>query len=218
MIETYSDLVESVTRLLARNYLRGEVQTWIDFAEKHAVRKIRDLREIKYKTTGTLVSGTGSITLPEGIMGIDALQVDTVPIRILTSVTLQRLQARMSLSDTSGFPTMYTWTGHELIEIAPVPQTNDGYTVYFTKAMIKPDHLKYTSDILQEAPDLLLYGAAVHSAPFIHHDERLPMWQGLFKEAVDDYARFLSRKALTRIQVRPYGGGVHDHPQTTGTT
>ncbi|KKK66608.1 hypothetical protein LCGC14_2962380 [marine sediment metagenome] len=79
----------------------------------------------------------------------------------------------------------------------------------------RPGALRLASQVLVEAKDLLLYGAAKHSAPFVRHDERLAMWISLFNGGLPTYAAFLDN-ALDTIQVAPYSSG-RDYPQTTGS-
>jgi hypothetical protein len=42
------------------------------------------------------------------------------------------------------------------------------------------------NDILTEAPDLYLYGALYESAPYLEHDERIPIWEDFFEKGVTE--------------------------------
>lgn len=50
-----------------------------------------------------------------------------------------------------------------------------------------------TTPLFTRAPDLYLYGALAHSAPFLRNDERLPMWQGKFNLLLQEVAAEASR-------------------------
>jgi len=41
-----------------------------------------------------------------------------------------------------------------------------------------------TNDILRIAPDLYVYGALVESEPFLGHDDRIPVWNDMFNQAL----------------------------------
>ena len=59
-----------------------------------------------------------------------------------------------------------------------------------------------SNPIVAEHPDLYLYGALVESAPFLMHDERLPIWESRYQQAVkavrvqDDRLAYGSRETL----------------------
>lgn len=217
IISNYSELVDEVTKLLSRDFLRPQVPGWIHFAELEIVREIMPLREIKYKTTGTLTIDEVELTLPDGINGIFGFQLDENPIRTVTSVEMPQLLRRRALNTAAAdqFPSVYAWTGTRTIEMAPTPKATTPYTLYYTGLMADPNETKYTSQVLVEAQDLLLYGAAKHSAPFVRHDERLAMWISLFNGGLPTYAAFLDNQ-LDTIQVSPFSSG-RDYPQTTGS-
>lgn len=44
--------------------------------------------------------------------------------------------------------------------------------------------------LLLEAPDLYLYGALCEAAPFLEHDERIPVWEARFMKAVAEYNEY----------------------------
>lgn len=41
-----------------------------------------------------------------------------------------------------------------------------------------------TNDILRIAPDLYVYGALVESEPYLGHDDRIPVWNDMFNQAL----------------------------------
>lgn len=217
MINNYSELIEEVVSLLSRNFLRAKVPNWISFAEAEIVRGIISLDEIRYKTTGTLTTGVESITLPAGINGIKGFQLDENPIRTVISVSMPELLRRRALDTAAAdtFPSVYAWVDATTIEMAPTPGAGTSYTLYYTGRMVDPDELKYTSKVLVDAPDLLLYGTAKHSAPYLRHDERIAVWEQMFDRKLPQYAAFLDRQ-LDSIQVSTYSAG-RDYPQTTGS-
>ena len=42
-----------------------------------------------------------------------------------------------------------------------------------------------TNDVYTQAPDLYLYGSLLAAAPYLEHDERVPVWKALYREALD---------------------------------
>jgi len=48
--------------------------------------------------------------------------------------------------------------------------------------------------ILKSHPDAYLYGALMQSAPFMRDDERIPVWGGLFRAAIDSINKHAIRR------------------------
>lgn len=46
------------------------------------------------------------------------------------------------------------------------------------------------------APDMYLYGALKYAAPYLEHDERVPLWAEQFDKAIAQYNEYLRNKAL----------------------
>lgn len=67
------------------------------------------------------------------------------------------------------------------------PVATDGTAVLKGVYYAKQDPLRTTdpSWYVTNAPEVLLYGSLLEAEPFIQNDPRLPVWAGLFKDAVD---------------------------------
>ena len=59
-----------------------------------------------------------------------------------------------------------------------------------------------SNPIVTEHPDLYLYGALCEAAPYLQHDERLPVWEARYQQAVrevrvqDDRLAYGSRETV----------------------
>jgi len=90
---------------------------------------------------------------------------------------------RAESNDTSGRPYLYT---HAIgaIELFPTPDTTYGLELLY---YAKPDALSdsvASNWILEEAPDVYLYGSLIHSAPYLADDARTAVWAQLYSAAV----------------------------------
>lgn len=216
----YSALVDKVVKLVGRGDLRTEIPGFIELAEKAAVQRIRELREVIYMTTGqTMTIDSPVLTLPEGITGIEILQIDTDPIHLVRQVALDYLKRRqVILTQASDLcPEVFSWTGAETIEMAPIPTEAHAYTLYYKGDMVASSELKYTSQILQQAPDYLYYKAAHHAFLWTRNFETADVYKAEAEGAILAYAQLLARGDLDTPQVAPFDF-IHDHPQTTGST
>ncbi len=215
MFNNYHELTDEIVELIGRSTYRTKVAGWLQLAEAEACVALRDLREVRFKTSGNFVSGTDTITLPEGVTGIDLFQIDTETIRIVKPGSIQELAARRKQSINDVYPVIYVFTGAKTIEMAPTPGNTQAYTLYHTKGMVDVTHLKYTSNILEEAPFYLLYRAAMHAYIFMRNAEEEAKMEARSGNLLTTYGQFLARKDKDIVQVRaqrpamdqPHAGG-----------
>ena len=94
------------------------------------------------------------------------------------------MDLRTARSDTAGRPTHYALTAEEL-EVFPTPDdTYEASLVYYGRIAALSDS-NTVNWLLTEAPDAYLYGALIHSAPYLKDDSRLAVWESLYKMTVD---------------------------------
>jgi hypothetical protein len=92
------------------------------------------------------------------------------------------------LEDVAGVPTFFAHVGTDL-EIFPTP--GDSYTgeiTYYAKiTALAADG--DTNWLLAAAPDMYLYAALMHSAPYLRDDPRIAVWAGLYSQAAGELAQ-----------------------------
>jgi hypothetical protein len=67
--------------------------------------------------------------------------------------------------------------------LGPVPDTSYTATLLYDQGMD-------STYLLTHFPDLYLYGTLLQMAPYIRDDERVPMWQAQFSQAMEELRRF----------------------------
>lgn len=205
-ITTYAELQTVIADFLDRDDQTERIKTFIDLAEANMDRKLRHFRMEK-RSTATV--SAQYLTLPT-----DFLE----PIRFMMTggsktkhLELmgqgQIAQLREQTADSSGQPTNYVITDGS-IELFPRPDGD--YTielVYYAK-IDKLTTGNTSNWVLEYHPDLYLYGALIHSAPFLGEDARMGTWAALYQGALDaitlesDNAK--SGGAGRRIKIRSY--------------
>lgn len=211
--EDYNQLVDEIDDLIGRGDLRTKIQGWITLAEQDIVQRVRELTDVIFIFTGTFTAGTATLTLPVGTTGIKALQVNENPIKIVTPLSIRDLEidkAKWSAVNRT-FPQFYGRISDTQIEMSPIPQANSPYTIYFNKLYTAITEASTTSQLLAQAPEALLYGAAKHSSPYLRN-ERGQEWEALYLGKVRAYNKFLARISRATIQNAPYGADVDDSP------
>lgn len=192
-ITTYSELQSAVADFLNRDDLAAAVPTFIALAEADMSRRIRHWR-MESRSTAPLDTQYSAIPA-DWVETIRFYLSDapTYPLELISQAEM--VQRRYRAQDTSGRPQYYAMTGGQL-ELFPTPDAEyTGELLYFAKIPALSD--SNTSNwLLADSPDAYLYGALMHSAPYLKDDARIQIWGGMFQSAVEmintasDAARF----------------------------
>ncbi len=181
-ITTYDELKTAIADFLNRDDLDAVVPNFIALAEANIQRKIRHWRQEK-RSTAEL--DTQYSAIPADFLEAIRFYVtsgDTKPLELISQAEM--LDRKRKNLNTSGSPSYYAITAGE-IEVYPVPDgTYDVELYYFSRVPALSDAAP-TNWLLEYFPDVLLYGALVHSAPYLKEDARTQVWAALYQEAVD---------------------------------
>jgi hypothetical protein len=193
-LSTYAELQAALAGLLGRTDLTGQIPDFIALFEAdfdgrpdtatHRRRVCRSSAEI----TGEYEA------LPGGFMGVQSIALDGEPVRRLEYIdpdTMVRLiedrdawdQVNWVGAGGAAAPKYYTVVGTE-IRFFPAPRAT--YTCWLT-VYERLERLSETSPsnwLLSYFPQVYLYGAALHSAPYLSDDARLAVWRELYEDAV----------------------------------
>jgi hypothetical protein len=110
------------------------------------------------------------------------LDVDERPIELVTPLSLQTY--RRNNADTTGRPQYYSIIAGQ-IEVWPTPDSAYTGELYYYARNTPLDDSNTSNWILQYFPDAYLYGALVHSAPYLVDDQRTQVWAALYQSAID---------------------------------
>lgn len=203
--ETYAKFYDEVTDLLSRGDLAGKVPSWIQMVEGDCQKTIRDFRETIIEETGNLVPGQASLELPEGFREIVLLRFDTTPEKRLSLVSSQKLiDVRVSAGAAGlGTPIAGMLMGERTLLLEPAPEADDPYTLYYHGTPSPSDRSgAQTSQILRDAPELLLYGCAYHGAIYTQNGEMKVEYKTEYENFKRTYAVFLFRAKTSGGELR----------------
>jgi hypothetical protein len=180
---TYSELKSAIADFLNRQDLTSVIPTFIQLAEASINRTVRHWRMLS-RATATVDSQFTD--LPDDFLEAKNIQLNSNPITPLSFVTMEHADLlRAGRYQTEGTPKYYTLVS-DTIEVIPIPDAE--YTIelsYYAKVPTLSESV--TSNwLLENSPDAYLYGALVHSAPYLKDDPRIPVWVGLFEKALSD--------------------------------
>tara|TARA_R110002167_G_scaffold28036_1_gene94842 strand:+ start:4164 stop:4784 length:621 start_codon:yes stop_codon:yes gene_type:complete len=179
MITNYGTLEAEIADFLLRDDLTAVIPTFISFAHEKLNRDLRT-RQMVQRATASLT--TEYTALPGNFLQMRDIRLNANPVRSLEQISSEaQNQERERWGNTAGEPRYYTIIG-ETIQVFPSP--NATYTIemaYYEKipALVNAAD---TNWLLTKAPEIYLYGSLVHSAPYLKDDERIVIWQTLFRD------------------------------------
>lgn len=181
-ITTYAELQTNISDFLNRDDLSATVLgTFISLAE---AQMNRDIRHHEMLGTSTVTVNTKYLTKPTDWLETVKLSLTGSGTSVLKLVSVAHMaDARESNDDSSGVPMRYSQTS-QFIELYPTPSGSfETELTYYQKIPALTD-VNTTNWLLDEAPDVYLYGSLLHTAGYLGDDARLSIWAQLYSAAV----------------------------------
>ena len=182
-ITNYSELQTSVANYLNRSDLSSIIPDLITLAEAQLSADVV-ARDMETRTTLTTTASNAYVTLPTDMLEMMRLAITSSdPQQVLRYVSADELLADYP-TGTVGKPAVFTVIGSQ-IQLAPIPDS--AYTLELTYQQRIPalSNTNTTNWLLTQWPNAYLYGSLCAAQPFLMNDERLPVFQTLYKQAVD---------------------------------
>lgn len=183
LLDNYTNLQVSIAAWLDRTDLTDMIPAFIDLAEAEIDRVLR-----RTVTRQTITISSESTNLGSTIAELRSVRLVTASPQMDTAldvVTPEMLaETRARHSAVSGRPVAASVIGGNLV-VAPAPDRAYTAEIVAYLGLVPLSGTNATNVVLTEAPDLYLYGALKHSAPFLQHDERVELWANLFQTALD---------------------------------
>jgi hypothetical protein len=181
-LTNYTGLKASIADFLNRDDLTAVIPDFVALAEAQINR---DIRHWKMEARSS-----GQQSVADEYMQIPADWVETIRLHLTgtgtSTVNLISRDAmadkRQANSDASGTPTNYTHADGQF-QLYPTPSVDTNFELLYYQKI--PSLITNTDNwLLLEAPDVYLYGALLHSAPYLAEDARLAVWAQLYSAAV----------------------------------
>lgn len=178
-LDTYNGLISEAPHwLFDRDDLTSQ---WANFIRMFEAKMNRTLfcRQMEQRSTTPVNLSSAEpefISLPSDFQTMRRLRITSATgkpnIKYATPAQLDSMREK---DDTAGTPQFFTIFGTE-IELYPTP--NEAFTLelIYRKNIAALSVANQSNWLLQLAPDLYLYGALLEAAPYLHEDERIPVW------------------------------------------
>jgi hypothetical protein len=182
-ISNYTELNTAVANWLDRDDLTDRIPEFIALAEARFNRLLR-IRAMEEKQTASTVVGQRNLALPGGFIQMRNLQINTSPITPMQYVTPE-IYDRLYGSTQEGTPQMYTIISDEL-QLGPVPASVQTIEMLFYKKFDALTGVSPTNWVIDNAPDVYLYGCLLEAEPFVMNDPRAQLWATAFQQSISD--------------------------------
>ena len=163
-ISTYTELKASIANFLNRDDLTATIPDFISLAESSINNEIRHWRmETRAETTvDSQFTGIPSDWL--STIRFHLVADGTSSLNFMSLATIQ--SARAARNDSTGTPTNYSLNTSQF-ELMPTPDGSySAILMYYAKIPALSDSAE-TNWLLTHHPDVYLYGALLHSAPYL---------------------------------------------------
>ena len=181
-LTNYTGLKSSIADFLNRDDLTSVIPDFISLAEAQINR---DIRHWKMEARSS-----GQQSALDEYMQVPADWVETIRLHLTgTGTSTVNLISRDAMADKrqaheneTGTPTHYTHADGQF-QLYPTPSNDTDFELLYYQ---KIPSLSSNTDnwLLLEAPDVYLYGALLHSAPYLAEDQRVAVWAQLYGAAV----------------------------------
>jgi len=180
-LSTYDELKTSIANWADRDDLSNFIPDFIALTEARFNRELR-LRSMEQKEYATTVGGQANYALPTNYLQMREFRLNTDP-----TVSLQYVSPEIyeSWNVGSGRPKWYTIIANE-IRLGPVPSGAYEMEMLFWRKFPSLSSTHTTNWMLQNAPDVYLYGALLELEPFIQNDARINVWAAGYQKAISD--------------------------------
>lgn len=178
-ITNYSTLQSAIADYLNRQDLTSQIPMFIQFVEGDLNTRLR-CREMIVRATTT--NDEEFVSLPSDFIEAVNLQIvdGKTPLRYVTIDEADQIKASQLYSSVVAYSIM-----DSAIELIPAPSDNVQIEMVYYQKIPALSDVNTTNWLLTKAPDVYLYGALVHAAPFLLDDQRIGTFGSFYSQRVE---------------------------------
>ena len=178
---SYDELKKSIANWSDRDDMSSFIPDFIALTEARFNRELR-LRSMEQKDYAFTVGGQSNYALPPNYLQMREFRLNLSPTVSLTYVSPEIFEA-WNLG--SGQPKFYTIIANE-IRVGPTPAGVYEMEMLFWQKFPNLGGTMASNWMLQNAPDVYLYGSLMEMEPFIQNDARIAVWASGYSKAIND--------------------------------
>jgi len=181
-LNTFTALKASIADFLNRTDLTAVIPDFITLAEAQINRDVRHWK-MEARSSGQQDPADEYMQIPPDWVESIRLHLTGNGTSVVNLISRDAMaDKRAGDEDTSGTPMYYTHADSQF-QLYPTPNaTTDFELLYYQKV---PSLISNADNwLLLDSPDVYLYGALLHSAPYLAEDERVAIWAQMYSAAV----------------------------------
>lgn len=181
-ITTYSELRDAVARWLKRADAIALIPDFISLAEGRMQADLTTMRALWQRSQATLDAGAAFISTPDDLMTpisvalVKSSEVKRLPILAATSVRND--------TTTTGEPSCCAFVGEQIVFSPPTTSAQTVELIYQRRIPALSDSVA-SNWLIEQSPNLYLYGALIESVSFTRDTEALAMWSQQYEAALE---------------------------------
>lgn len=181
-LSNFSELKTALANWLHRADLEAQIPDFIRLAEIQMDADVTS-RSMEAKVTLTAAAGNAELAIPIDLLDIRRLQVLGAFNRVLVYRSADEIAQDNPLG-MSGVPEVFSVHGSSL-ELSPIPDSDYSLELLYYQRIPALSDANPTNWLLTICPNAYLYGALLAAQPYLINDERIPMIQSLYRQAVE---------------------------------
>jgi hypothetical protein len=182
-ITNYSELKSAIADWLDRTDLTDSIPNFIALTEARHKRDFK-LRRLETRVTANTVADQEYYSLPDNYIAMRNIQLNTDPKTPLEYLTPEQMD-RVYAGSNKGKPKAYSIMVND-IQLRPTPDGVYQIELLYYKHVNPLSDSNATNEILDNHPDIYLYGALVEAEPYLQNDKRIQTWSSLYDRAKND--------------------------------
>jgi len=181
-ITTYSELRDAVARWLKRADAIALIPDFISLAEGRMQADLTTMRALWQRSQATLDAGSTFIATPDDLMTpisvalVKSSEIKRLPILAATSVRND--------TTTTGEPSCCAFVGEQIVFSPPTTSAQTVELIYQRRIPALSDSVA-SNWLIEQSPNLYLYGALIESVSFTRDTEALAMWSQQYEAALE---------------------------------
>lgn len=182
-ITNYGELKSAVASWLNRSDLADSIPDFIQIGEGKLSRDL-DSRRMDVKATLAATPGEKAVDLPSDMLEMRRLQILSSDVNTPLQYRTPDEIASDYPHNRTGRPVVFTVIGQR-IELAPVPDADYELELHYIQRLPALSDSNPTNWLLAAWPSAYLYASLCAAQPFLMSDERLPMFEQLYRDVVE---------------------------------
>ena len=182
-LSNFTGFKASIADFLNRDDLTTVIPDFISLAEAQINRDVRHWK-MEARSSGQQTGGDEYMQIPADWVETIRLHLTGTGTSVVNLISRDAMaDKRQGDEDVSGTPMYYTHADGQF-QLYPTPSADTDFELLYYQKLDVLSGSNADNWLLLDSPDVYLYGALLHSAPYLAEDERVAIWAQMYSAAV----------------------------------